>query len=158
VAGGAGFSITGAAEMAKKLADIGTKVPLEMGHWLYREANYAKTITNRQFVPKHFSNLANSGNVELPVFDAEGINVSIYYGGPAAPYALAIHEFPDPMGSTPRSWWGKNVGDIHSMNTKEPWSLEGRGPKYLERGLKAIMPGIEGRMAAALAKALSGGV
>lgn len=73
---------------------------------------------SKEYVPVDLGVLRNSGNVETPVMSAEKIEVTLSYGGAAAPYALIVHE------------------DMRPKN----WSKPGTGPKYLERAVVELAP------------------
>ena len=73
---------------------------------------------SKEYVPVDFGVLRNSGNVEKPVISAEKIEVTLSYGGAAAPYALIVHE------------------DMRPKN----WSKPGTGPKYLEKAVVELAP------------------
>lgn len=70
---------------------------------------------SKEVVPLDTGNLMNTGHVQLPVDSGREISVTLGYGGPAANYALAVHENLDPR-----------------VNWKRP----GSGPKFLENPLK----------------------
>jgi len=57
----------------------------------------AQRIMNesKKIVPVDTGALKTSGRVEMPVITPNGIEVTIGYGGPAAPYAGIVHEDPD---------------------------------------------------------------
>jgi hypothetical protein len=74
-----------------------------------------------------------------PERDGRTVRVRLVYGGPAAAYALPVHEHPSR--SSPPSWRGGGV-------TFHP---AGRGPKYLERPLFEELRTMAQDMAADLA-------
>ena len=93
------------------------------------------TKSKRDFVPVDLGNLRSSGHVEDPEFTRASVSVRLVYGGPSAPYALAVHEHPSD--SSPPSW---REGDVE-------FHPSGRGPKYLERPLLEAIPGLPVRLA-----------
>ncbi|MDX1746094.1 MAG: hypothetical protein R3324_09175 [Halobacteriales archaeon] len=62
---------------------------------MFRVANevvaYAKEVT----VPIESGVLAGTGQVENPEVSKKGVRVRMTFGGPAAPYALYVHEDPE---------------------------------------------------------------
>ena len=74
--------------------------------------------------PLEFSPLRNSGRVELPRISGNRVSVTVGFGGPAAPYALYVHEMP-------------------STNN---FTTPGTGPKYLERPARRRARGLAGRI------------
>lgn len=99
-----------------------------------------------EFVPVDLGTLRASGTVKPVKRSGTNYSVTLYYGGPSAPYALAVHEHPSEH--SPPSWRGKGVEDILAVRTRIPWSLDGRGPKYLERPLLQAMDGMAERLGA----------
>jgi hypothetical protein len=79
-------------------------------------------------------NLRATGHVELPKISSNGASVQLGYGGPAAPYALAVHENPN----TGKSDTGSQVGE---------W-------KYLEKPYKQHLKGMDARVAKDMKAAL----
>jgi len=143
-----GFKLTGQAEMMAKLRRIAAEMPNKVGAALYMEANLIMTRAKREFVPVNLGILLGTGDVDRYVEEPGGIYVLLHFGGPSAPYALAVHEHPSAF--SPPSWEGKPIEGIHSVRTGEPWSLDGRGPKFLERPLMEAAEGLAGRLAKAL--------
>lgn len=90
---------------------------------LYLAAELIMRNSKRNYVPVDLSALKNSGHVVKPVRKGTQIIVELAYGGPAAPYALAVHEHLSQH--SPRSW----------KNTTVRFHPAGRGPKYLEKPL-----------------------
>ena len=80
--------------------------------------------------------LRASGFVDPPERSGTKVWVELGYGGAAAAYALAVHEFPD--GPIPPSWQGKT-----SLN----WNVPGSGPKYLETPVLEANKGLGERVA-----------
>jgi len=59
---------------------------------LYEEAEMIMTDSKENYVPVQTGNLKSSGHVQLPVISGSQVSVTMGYGGPAAKYALAVHE------------------------------------------------------------------
>lgn len=108
---------------------------------LYREAEKVMRRSKEELVPVDTGNLRASGHVEQPNISADNIDVVLGFGGPAAPYALAVHENPNagapgyPHGS------GKAVGSKVGQ-----W-------KYLEQPLLEAAPQIRAVIVNALEEA-----
>lgn len=126
--GGGGRSrLDGTAKMAARLERLATRFPDDVARALYFRAEKCMTRSKRDFVPVDLGPLRSSGHVEPPVRSmgrfGNTIKVALVYGGPAAPYALAVHEHPS--AHSPPSWRGVVV----------TFSPPGHGAKYLERPL-----------------------
>lgn len=99
------------------------------------EAEKIMTDSKQNYVPVDKGTLRNSGVVGDPVKDGDTILISIGYGGAAAAYATALHEFPSE--SSPPTWEGKAL----------TFTKPGTGPKYLERPLMKAVDGMTERLA-----------
>lgn len=150
----AGLELKGGKAMLAKLARIEAKFPDRTEGALRIEAEYIRTDSVQNYVPKNLSALAGAIHVQPPTRNGNDIEVKIVAGGPSAPYALSVHEHPSEH--SPPSWQGKGVEDILSVRGRKPWSLdEGqRGPKYLERPLNKRVKGMAERIAAKLGAGL----
>jgi hypothetical protein len=111
------------------------------------EAEGIVTHAKQRFVPTNLSSLKGSGHVQPARRKGKTITVVMGFGNQSAPYALAIHEHPSP--ASPRSWKGKDIGDIKSVRKRQPWDGEGggKGPKYLERPMNLATKGMVARIA-----------
>lgn len=78
---------------------------------LYRRAEAIMADSKEHYVPVDQGILRDSGHVELPEDTADGITVTLGYGGAAEAYAVVQHE---------------------DLSLNHP---NGGGPKYLERPL-----------------------
>lgn len=116
--------------MNATLAELIARAPQAIAQALYQQANeiIADSVTN--YVPRDTGTLANSAKVELPVVTPKEISVSFGFGGPAAPYAIVVHE-------NPRS--GKTAGRSPQGKAYTTWARRGEW-KYLETPLKAKAP------------------
>jgi len=81
----------GEEEMTRKLKAFAQKFPKKVAAALFREANFIMT-TSKGLVPVDFGTLKSTGHVALPLITKSSIEVTLAYGGPAAPYALDQHE------------------------------------------------------------------
>jgi len=115
----------------KKLRDKGPKV---MGGALFREGESIMGDSKEKFVPVVTGNLKSSGHVQLPKITPRGASVELGFGGPAAAYALTVHENPN----TGKTAEGSQVGE---------W-------KYLETPYKQHLKNMDQRVAADMRKQL----
>lgn len=83
-------------------------------------------------VPVDTGTLRSTGHVDPPEQEPDQVSVTLGYGGPAASYALAVHENMDP--------------GVH-------WKRPGSGPKYLEIPLRDHQEELSGLLAAAVNRA-----
>lgn len=92
---------------------------------------HAETVlaASKRLVPVDTGVLRGSGVVVPVAKTGTTLTVVIAYGGPAAPYALAVHERPDMWHDPPTQW------------------------KYLEQPMLELAPTFEGRLAAAIQRA-----
>ncbi len=126
---GLSITLTGADQIKQNLAAIAAMVPEATAAALYQEGEELRTAS-MDAVPVDHGTLKNSAFVNAPQTDADGVFVTVGYGGAAA-YALAVHEYPSAY--NPPSW--KNGVHFHSG-----------GPKYLERPLLARAKDMPGRI------------
>jgi len=103
------LEIRGADQLARTLAQIGAGTAKEAAAALYAEAGLLATESIRR-TPLDTGALRGSIKTLRPEVHPDNILVKIVAGGPAAPYALIVHE------------------KMGSVNWQEP----GTGPKYLE--------------------------
>jgi len=130
-----GFTVTGVPQMQRNLQRAAAQIRDKVAAALYREAERVMTKSKRDHVPVDTGTLRASGHVEQPVRKGRNVSVTLAFGGPAAPYALAVHEHLSRH--SPPSWQHGHV----------TFSPAGRGPKYLERPLLAAVPGLAKRLA-----------
>ena len=96
-----------------KLQAFGKNATQAMGRALYETATEVEADSKEQYVPVHLGTLRDSIHTTLPQIDGFSVSVAIVAGGPAAPYAVIVHE-----DTRPRNW-------------RKP----GTGPKYIEKPL-----------------------
>lgn len=134
------LTITGTKELQAVLARISGNVPLTAARALFEEAEAIMADSKEHYVPVDLGTLKNSGHVELPKIDVDGVSVQLGYGGAAKAYALAVHEHLSVH--SPRSWKAAEASGrgVH-------FSPAGHGPKYLERPLLAAARGFSKRLA-----------
>jgi len=137
------FDPSALAAMKAKMATITEKTRAKSASAVYIEASLIMTNAKQNFVPVDLGTLRNSGTVDKPVIANDGtISIKLYFGGAAAPYALAIHEHPSDY--DPPSWKGKPILNFRGK--------QGRGPKYLEYPLRQAEDGMAERLAARIRK------
>lgn len=78
-------------EFRRLLEAHGARAVLAGGAALYREAEKIMAAS-KQIVPVDTGNLRNTGHVAPPDFLQSSVSVEMGYGGPAAPYAIYVHE------------------------------------------------------------------
>jgi hypothetical protein len=146
------LQITGLKELADKLRTAGKGLEAEVGRELYQFGEEVMTAS-KLVVPVRTGTLMNTGQVQPPATEGVQVVVRLGYGGPAAPYALYVHEALEGAQSPNPSWsWAKDVahgGEIH-------WTRPGSGPKYLENPLKERQGELPRRIRDAVMRALKG--
>jgi hypothetical protein len=87
------LEIKGVSTVMKALQKIEDQVNKETGRGLYTEANFIMT-KSKILTPVDTGNLRATGHVEQPKFKKNKtvIEVDMGYGGPAAGYAVYVHE------------------------------------------------------------------
>jgi len=85
------FELEGAQELRNMLEVSGRDAGKVVGQAILEEANmiFAKAMI---LTPIDTGALRGSGGVSAPMNFPQGIGVDIFFGGPAAPYALYVHE------------------------------------------------------------------
>ena len=91
MAKGWSFTLEGDRELITALRHAQEQSPKAVAQAIWEEANliFAKS---QVLVPVDTGVLRGSGGVSAPQGTGAGIYVDIFYGGPAAPYALFVHE------------------------------------------------------------------
>ena len=115
------FDLNGDEQLVKALKSGKEKSPQAIAQAIWEEANmiFAKS---QILVPVDTGVLRGSGGVSAPQMSNQGYFVDIFYGGPAAPYALYVHEI---------------IGNYHNPPTQA---------KYLEQPLMEAMDGLQSRL------------
>ena len=117
------FSIDlfGDKELVNALKSGQENTPQAIAQAIYEEANviFAKS---QVLVPVDTGVLRGSGGVSAPQMGSQGYFVDIFYGGPAASYALYVHEI---------------IGNYHNPPTQA---------KYLEQPVMEAMPTIQANL------------
>jgi len=134
------ITVVGVDKVLAKLGRYGAEARHLAGAAIYQEALVIMADSKDNYVPVDQGVLKSTGHVELPVVSGNNVSVKMGYGGPAAPYALAVHE-------NPRA--GKTGGVSPKGQRYKHWATVG-GYKYLERPLLAAVRGFSSRIAARL--------
>lgn len=116
------FEIEGAQELRNMLEVSGKDAGRVVAQVINEEAN---TIFGKALVltPVDTGALRGSGGVSAPMNTPEGIAVDIFFGGPAASYAMYVHEI---------------IGNYHNPPTQA---------KYLEQPFMERLPEIQANLA-----------
>lgn len=142
------FTIRGDDEMRARLRRLASAAPGRTARALRIEAEEIMTRSKQEYVPVDLNALRSSGHVKPVERRGKELSVTLAFGGPAAPYALSVHEHPSRH--SPPSWRGKRPEQILSVRQRRPWVLSiggGRGPKYLDRPMRRAIPGMGDRIA-----------
>ena len=85
------MDLIGDKELINALKSGADRAPYAIAQAIYEEANviFAKS---QVLVPVDTGVLRGSGGVSAPQQGPSGFFVDVFYGGPAAPYALLVHE------------------------------------------------------------------
>ena len=126
------FTIKGDKQLQRNLTKLAIKTPIGVGAALFQEGQTIMAASKESFVPVDLGALRASGDVAKPEIKATGASVTLFYGGDASAYALAIHEHPS--AASPPSWSG-------GVKFKRG------GPKYLEKPIRNAIPGMAARLA-----------
>jgi hypothetical protein len=112
------FTLEGDLELKAMLEAAREKSPLAVAQAIWEEANliFAKS---QILVPVDTGVLRGSGGVSAPQKGTTGYFVDIFYGGPAADYAMYVHEI---------------IGNYHKPPTQA---------KYLEQPFMEALPQIQ---------------
>jgi hypothetical protein len=116
-------NVTGLDALDAVLAQFGQRAVDEAANLLEARGETIMGDSKANFVPVDQSTLQGSGHVEAPKTEGTQVSVRLAYGGPAAPYAEAIHEHLS--AHSPRTW------KIAEASGRGVHFTQG-GPKYLE--------------------------
>jgi hypothetical protein len=86
-----GVKSESAARVTRNLRQLANNVQKELGAALYAEAEIEMTEAKKR-TPVDTGTLRNSGYVEKPVEKGNHVVVEMGFGGPAADYAIYVHE------------------------------------------------------------------
>lgn len=85
------FALQGATELQKTLLQMVQTTPKKIASALYEEAQIEMREAKRR-TPWKTGTLRGTGIVNKPERDGNQISVTLSFGGPAAPYAIYVHE------------------------------------------------------------------
>ena len=88
------FKLKGVGNLSKKLEKYTKLASEETKRTLFMEAEGIMAESKEKFVPVMTGALRGSGFVEPPKVQGGNMSVTLGYGGPAAPYAVVVHENP----------------------------------------------------------------
>ena len=118
--------LTGEAAVRKRLKKLERTIPLEVGAALYQEALII-TADSMRHTPVEFGALHDSHETSAPRWKGKTLQVDIQVGGPAAPYAVIVHE-------------------DTSLRHAPPWG-QGGNAKFLENAVLAAAPTLRDKIA-----------
>jgi hypothetical protein len=87
----AGAFFRGVGKLRQKFATIARKLPIEIGRALRVEVEIESKEVKRR-TPVDQGTLRGTVHVEGPFYEGRMIRMMIVAGGPAAPYAIYVHE------------------------------------------------------------------
>jgi hypothetical protein len=172
------IKVKGLDEFYKLLQQSGKQAPQLAGQCLYPECEIIMTDSKDKYCPVLTGALRTTGRVGEPAVEGKSVTCELSYGGPAAPYALAVHEgYPAhtitvknkkilaaPVatykGKTPPSAYGS--GQFPMLSKDGNFVLFGKtvhnpgykGKKYLSMPINAALPGLPAKLLARLQKIL----
>ena len=121
------FKLKGLKEFDKTLSKIEKRLTGKVIEKHLFQEGEGIMAQSKQIVPVDLGTLRSSGHVQLPVRRGNQIIVTLGYGGPAAPYAVKVHE---------------DLQAFHKVGTA----------KYLSLPFKQAARGIPNRLATRLKK------
>jgi len=86
-----GMTLEGTEELLSAINAFDGLARQKLAVVLYRRAEEIMTEA-KGLTPVDTGNLKASGHVQKPVITDSGVSVTLGFGGPAAPYALPVHE------------------------------------------------------------------
>jgi hypothetical protein len=128
-------TLKGVKELTKKLREVTRDLEKQQMKALKIEGERIMTDSKQNYVPVDKGTLRSSGIVSDPVKEGDTISISLGYGGAAAAYATALHEYPSD--ANPPTWNGQPL----------TFSKPGTGPKFLELPLMKAVDGMTERLA-----------
>lgn len=134
------FQLLGLDKLKQNMAETRALAVRAAAAALLQEGNLLLTEAKR-ITPVDLGALRNSGLVGTPEVKGSVVTVEVGFGGPAAPYALAVHEIPPPPQRSPGG---------RSARHKPPSAW-----KYLETPAKQRAAGMGQRLATEMARILN---
>lgn len=140
------LTFTGSAQLESNLRRLAELAPAAVAQGLMEHAEDVMRVSKTEYVPVDLGTLRQSGTVLPPVITGSEVSVTLGYGGPAAPYALAVHE-------NPRA--GHTGGRSPSGRPYRHWARVG-GWKYLETPFEQMASRMVPVVEAAVARLVAG--
>lgn len=84
--------LSGHTKAGQQLRAAAASTPSAQGAAFYEIASQVLTVSQRDYVPVETGALRASGFVEPPITRGAETSVTVGFGGPAAPYAVIVHE------------------------------------------------------------------
>ena len=128
--------VMGLEQIRTKFLRLPNKMAQAVAQALYQEGEELLAESKTKYVPVDRGHLRTSGHATLPRRLGTIVFVDVGYGGPAAPYALRVHE-------NPRA--GKTGGVSPSGRPYTHWAKVGEW-KYLETPFKKRERGMRSRI------------
>lgn len=85
------FRVEGALQLKRKLGKAALEAPIEFGRAIYQETQVEATEAKKR-TPVDTGTLKATVHAEGPTFEARRIYTEVVAGGPAASYAIYVHE------------------------------------------------------------------
>lgn len=138
MASSASFNLSGVERLKVSILNKAKSIRSQVEDALRLEAEFVRTDSMMKVPVDKGSLRASAHLVPETGVNVEGdtISVSISYGGASAPYAAAVHEYPERH--SPPSWEKAESVEFGPGD---------RGPKYLSRAMDEAEPGMTDRIA-----------
>ena len=128
MSGNISFEILGLERLQQRFQAAAPSIQHEVEKELFQFGEEVMAAS-KLIVPVDTGALMSTGHVDLPVTSGNEVTVKLGYGGPAADYALYVHE---------------------NMNANVNWTRPGSGPKYLEGPIRQRQDKLPGRITEAV--------
>lgn len=137
------FELHGLDRIGQRYSALGQRALQAIGQALYEEAELIMGDSKERYVPVKTTALRESGHVDLPKMRGRRVEVTMGFGGPAAPYALYVHE---------------DLTKRHGSALPPPWGPKPaeQTAKYLEIPFLQALPGISQRASDSVRQILRG--
>lgn len=151
------IEIEGNKALIANLKRVGLEAPKALAAAMMQEAEQIMTEA-KVLVPVDLGNLRATGHVAPPVIEGTTVTVALGFGGPAAPYAVYVHEGTGPAVGRPafmppveaiKPWMRRHeIPEEYAFPIARAIGQRGLPPtKYLETPAKARTAGMAARMA-----------
>lgn len=129
------IKLEGMAEARAAVAGLNGQARGALEAGVYEEGLEVMARSKAEFVPVRDGILRASGHVEEPQWSGDTVSVTLGYGGPAAPYALSVHQNPragktggvSPQGKPYKRW--ARVGEWMYLQTPLFQAINGMGAR-----------------------------